>query len=340
LLKKRISSSDVARRAGVSRTTVSFVLNNTPGKQISEETRQKVLKAEAELNYMPNAVARELAMIKYKDIGFFICNSQSMFSGIFIRRIIEGMSPALNKNRFQLILQPIKIGEADYLQLARKNKIDGIILVNTYYRDKGLLGLMAEKFPLVVIGKMENKDIAQVDIDNFSAAGEVVNYLANLGHKKISMIIHGPLAYYAVKNRLEGYKKALAGNGIPVRDDYIVQGNFSEESGYAAMQKLLSLKDRPTAVFAGNDLIAYGAIQAIKDAGFSIPKDISVIGFDDDLFSRYQQPPLTTMNLPAAGLAEKAVTLLIEQMKNKNQPKSQIILPTHLSVRYSCRKLN
>ncbi len=178
------------------------------------------------------------------------------------------------------------------------------MLVNTYYRDKGLLGLIAENFPLVVIGKMENKNIAQVDIDNFSAAGEVVNYLSDLGHKKISMIIHGPLAYYAVKGRLEGYKKALIENEIPVREDYIVQGNFSEESGYMAMQKLLSLKDRPTAVFAGNDLIAYGAIQDIKDKGFSIPKDISVIGFDDDLFSRYQQPPLTTMNLPASGLAE------------------------------------
>lgn len=337
---KRVSALDVAKKAGVSRTTVSFVLNNTPGKHITEETRQKVLKAAAELNYIPNKEARNLAMIRHHSIGLFICHSQSMFSDAYITRVIEGMAPILNKNRFQLVLQPLKLRQANYLQLAENDRVDGVIILNTYDNDKGLSGISESGFPLVVIGTIANKDIPQVDIDNRKAASEVVNYLVELGHTRIAMIVHAPLIYYAARERLEGYKQSLNEAGIEYIMEFVREADFSEKSGYKAMQEILALPDKPSAVFAGNDIIAYGVIQAIKDAGLSIPEDISIAGFDDDFLSRYLNPPLTTMTLPAAGLAEVAVKLLISKLNRKiNHKLQQILLPTHLSIRKTCRRV-
>ena len=324
---KSVSALDVAKKAGVSRTTVSFVLNNTPGKHITEETRQKVLKAAAELNYIPNKEARNLAMIRHHSIGLFICHSQSMFSDAYITRVIEGMAPILNKNRFQLVLQPLKLRQANYLQLAENDRVDGVIILNTYDNDKGLSGISESGFPLVVIGTIANKDIPQVDIDNRKAASEVVNYLVEL-------------IYYAARERLEGYKQSLNEAGIEYIMEFVREADFSEKSGYKAMQEILALPDKPSAVFAGNDIIAYGVIQAIKDAGLSIPEDISIAGFDDDFLSRYLNPPLTTMTLPAAGLAEVAAKLLISKLNRKiNHKLQQILLPTHLSIRKTCRRV-
>ncbi len=337
--KRTVSALDVAKRAGVSRTTVSFVLNNTPGKHISENTRQKVLKAASELNYIPNETARNLAMIRHYSIGLFICHSQSVYSDAYIIKMIEGMAPVLNKNRFRLVLQPLKVLQENYLQLAEQDNIDGIILLNTHDDDKGLAEIIAAGFPLVVIGSLSNKDIFQVDIDNEEAAREVVSYLADLGHKKIAVITNASLVYYAPRDRLAAYREALLAAGLPIRENWVKVGDFSEESGYRAMQELLAEPDRPTAVFAGNDVIAYGAIKAIKDADLKIPGDISIAGFDDDYLSRYLNPPLTTMTLPAAGLGAEAARLLIDQLTGQAPEEArQLFLPTHFSIRQTCKR--
>ena len=304
--KPKVSAKDVAEKAGVSRTTVSFVLNNTPGKIISEATRQRVLHAAEELRYTPNETARHLAMTMHHSIGLFICHTHSVFSDAYVIGLIEGMSKILNKHRFRLILQPLKLSQSNYLFLAREEDVDGIILLNTHDKDEGLARVVRAGFPLVVIGTLSDKSILQVDIRNREAAAEVARHLIDLGHQRIGMIIHTSTIYYAARERYRGFQDALKEAGLEEREEWLKVGDFTEESGYRAMAEMLSAPETPTAVFAGNDMIAYGAVKAIKDAGLNIPADISVAGFDDDFLSRYLNPPLTTMSLPAASLGAEA----------------------------------
>ncbi len=332
----RPSSADVARKAGVSRTTVSFVLNNTPGKTIPEATRQKVLEAARALAYTPNQSARSVAMIKHHSIGFFIPHSGFVSSDAYIFRILEGMTPVLNKARFQLVLQPLKLRDMNYLQLARQDSVDGIILMNTHDDDVGLAEVIDSGFPLVVIGTVSRGGVCQIDIDNRAAAASAVRHLISLGHREVGMIGHAPLAFYAARERLEGFRMAMREAGLEVRAEWVREGDLTEESGYRAMAGILEQRQRPTALFAGNDVVAYGAIQAIKDAGLTIPKDMSLIGFDDDLLSRYLNPPLTTVTNPAPGLGAEAARLLISKLKGRPLPCPRGVLPTALALRESC----
>lgn len=335
--KRNASASDVARRAGVSRTTVSFVLNNTPGKSIPETTRQNVLRAARELAYTPNEQARRVAMVKHHSIGFFIPHSGYISSDAYIIRILEGMTPVLNKARFQLVLQPLKLKQRGYLQLARQDAVDGIILMNTHDADTGLAELIQAGFPLVVIGTISRPDVCQIDIDNRASAASAVRHLVSLGHRDIGMIVHAPPTFYAARDRHAGFRAAMKDAGLRVNAAWVKDANLSEESGYRAMKEILRAPRRPTAVFAGNDVVAYGAAQAIKEAGLSIPRDISLVGFDDDLASRYFNPPLTTVTNPAPGLGAEAARLVISLLKSRPVPRTRSVLPTTLAVRESCR---
>ncbi|MFQ3546824.1 MAG: LacI family DNA-binding transcriptional regulator [Termitinemataceae bacterium] len=341
-MKKRIvSASDVAKLAGVSRTTVSFILNNTPGKHISEATRQRVLQAVQALEYVPDEDAVQVAKRTHYTVGFFISHSSSIFSDAYIIRMIDGMATVFNKHRCRLALQPLRQSQTNYLDIVKSNHLDGVVLINTHTNDPGIQELETAGVPLVVIGSIEGLHVPQVDIDNTVAAREIVEYLVSLGHRKIAMIVHAPLSYYAAAHRLEAYRQVLAEHDIPERAEYIRIADFTEASGYRAMQELLDSKDRPTAVFAGNDMIAYGAMQAIQDRGFNIPEDISLAGFDDDYLSRYLNPPLTTVTQPAAGLGEAAARLLLKQIINPEDLHIQkITLPTVLAQRESCRSLH
>ena len=338
--KKNVSALDVAKRCGVSRTTVSFVLNNAPGKKISEETRQKVLKAVKELNYKPNTQARNLAMTRHYSIGVFICHSQSVFSDAFIPRVIEGIAQKLNRYRIQLIVQPVKLKQSNYFSIAKEESIDGIILMNTHDEDEGLRELLERKFPVVVIGAVSDPRVVQVDIDNRESAKKAVDYLVELGHRRIGIITHASTVYYAARDRLNGYYDALRDAGIEIDESLIKYGNFTEESGYNSAAELLDLPEPPQAIFAGNDVIAYGAIKAIKDRGLSIPEDISIVGFDDDYLSRYLNPPLTTVSVPASGLGSEAAMVLMKIISGKMKSGGRrIILPAYFSERGSCRQV-
>lgn len=332
-----VSSADVARKAGVSRTTVSFVLNNTPGKQIPEETRRRVLEAVRELRYTPNEDARTVAMVKHYSIGFFVCHTGYLSSDAYIIRLIEGMTPVLNKNRIRLVLQPLKFQEKDYLEMARQDNVDGIILMNTHDGDRGLAEVIEAGFPLVVIGSIQNRNVCQIDIDNRSSAENATEYLLDLGHREIGMVTHAPLSYYSARDRYEGFCAAMERAECPVRPEWVREANLTEDSGCAAAREILAAPRRPSALVAGNDVVAYGAIQAIKEAGMSIPEDISIVGFDDDLPSRYLNPPLTSIVNPAANLGAEAARRIVAVMKGRPPVELSKIVETSLVVRQSCR---
>jgi len=292
---KKISSSDVAKKAGVSRTTVSFVLNNTPGKKIPEQTRLKVLKTVQELGYVVDDSAREIAMAKHYTVGLFICHTKSFFSDAYIIKIIEGMAPVFNKNRVRLILNQIRLDQKSYLQLAKQDQLDGIILINTHDDDQALHELIDSGFPLVVIGTLENRHIRQVDIDTINASRIMTDYLIESGHKRIGTIIHAHSAYDAARLRYEGFQKSMKNAGLAINENWVRYADFSEESGFREMEALLQLEELPTAVFATNDAVAFGAMEAVKAHQLKIPDDISLCGFDDDYLSRFLNPPLTTI---------------------------------------------
>ncbi len=329
----------MARLAGVSRTTVSFVLNNAPGKLIPEKTRQSVLRAARRLRYTPDEKARSSAMIRHHSIGFFIPHSGYVSSDAYVARVVEGMIPELNKARTRLVLQPLALTQENYLQLAREDGVDGIILTNTHDDDQGLSEVIQAGFPLVVIGTISRPGVCQIDIDNRAAASAAVRALLAMGHRDLGMIPHAPLAYYASRERYLGFHEALQAAGVPEREEWVREGNLTEESGREAMQRILRSSRTPTAIFAGNDVVAYGALRAIRDAGLSVPGDISLMGFDDDLLSRYLNPSLSTVTNPAPGMGAEAARLLISIRRGRTAPRTRTVLPTSVAMRESCRVL-
>ncbi len=210
-----------------------------------------MLEAARALAYTPNENARSVAMVKHHSIGFFIPHSGYVSSDAYIFRIIEGMTPVLNKARFQLVLQPLKLKQTDYLQLARQDNVDGIILMNTHDDDLGLMEIIDSGFPLVVIGTISRPDVCHIDIDNRAAAASAVRHLISLGHRDIGMIGHAPLAFYAARERREGFREALCEADLTLRPEWVRDGDLTEESGYWAMVEILARDRRPTAVFAG-----------------------------------------------------------------------------------------
>lgn len=337
--QKRVSAADVAQKAGVSRTTVSFVVNNTPGKNISEDTRQRVLAAMQDLGYTPDERARRVAMTRRQKVGLYVRHTQYVYTDAFIVRTIEGMSQAVNRYRVQLIIHPISQSfSGSYVDLARQDKLDGIILINTQADDAALSQLIDARIPLVSLDDLgTNYDVDQVFVDNRGAARDVVRYLIGLGHTRIGMITHAALSFTASAARLAGYQDALDEGGLAFDTTLVRYADFSEFSGHDAMIELLAVDERPTAVFAGNDVVAYGALLACREAGVVVPDDISVVGFDDDYLSRYMNPALTTVALPAAGMGSAAVSLLVERLSDtaENRKYRRLVLPTHISTRAS-----
>lgn len=339
-MAKKITSEDVAREAGVSRTTVSFVLNNTPHTNISEETRQRVLEVARRLGYRPDAAARALARRETRIIGLVLCQSHDRVSAdAFLPEVIRGLSHSAQSHGFKVLLEPVEdVTRPDaYIALVQERRIDGIVLSGPRSDDAQLPRLIAEGFPLVLLGQLQGVRAHFADVDNVAGARRAVEHLLDLGHTRIALITNAPLHYTASRDRLQGYREALMARGLPVDEHLIRLGDFRSESGYAAMQSLLNLPEPPTAVFAASDVVAFGAVSAIKDRGLRIPDDIALVGFDDVPLARYVDPPLTTIRLPAWELGARAGALLLEIIAhgNSDEPLS-VLLPTELVVRESC----
>lgn len=332
--KQAISAEDVAREAGVSRTTVSFVVNNTPGKSITESTRQRVLNAAARLGYMPNEHARRLAMVRTMTIALVVCHSHFVYSDAFITRALEGMSQAANRARARLVVLPVSLRQTSYLELARRSGASGIVLINTHAGDEALRDLAEAGFPTVSMDYLEDIGVDQVYVDNEGASARAVAHLVGLGHRRIALIAHAAPVFSTSRMRLAGYRDALTQAGIPYDQSIVRHADFSEQSGFDEMRWLLDNAPEVTAVFAGNDVVAYGAMQAILQEGLRIPEDVSLVGFDDDYMSRFLNPPLTTMALPAAGHGAAAVDALIERIRGTRQPPPvRHVLTSSIAVR-------
>ncbi len=338
---RRVTSEDVARVAGVSRTTVSLVLNDVQGVSISPATRQRVLEAAHALGYVPNATAQALARRRTQAIGLVMTRSpHHIATDSFLPKIIAGLIEVIHAHNLRLLIEWVDEAHQaqTYYELARAKRIDGLILTTPRLNDAALRELEQSGLPTVLMGNVPGSNLCSVDVDNRAAAEKAVRYLIELGHRRIACITNAPLAYTAAPERLQGYLDALRSAAIEVDQDLIRFGDFDPQSGYAQMQSLLALGKRFSAAFIASDNVAIGAKAAIREAGLRVPDDISLMGFDDIPWAQYSDPPLTTVRLPALELAKSAGELLLKIMQGSTQVEKKI-LDVELVVRKSCSKV-
>lgn len=340
---KRVTSQDVATRAGVSRTTVSLVLNDVPGIQISEETRRRVVEVAEELGYVPEASAQALASRRVKIVGLLLTRSpHHITSDTFLTQILDGLIEVVHEKGLRLLIDIIKAQHQKeaYLQLVRSKRIDGVILSGPRIDDDALKQLEQEGFPTVIMGHLPGIEGCSVDVDNCAAARRAVTHLIDLGHRRIACITNADLSYTAAEERLRGYRRALEEAGLQFEPDLVRYGDFDPDSGYRQMMDLLEHRPQGkkafTAAFVASDVVAFGAKAAIRDKGLNVPREIALVGFDDVPISRYTDPPLTTVKLPARELGHVAGDHLIRLIGGEKLAGARVLLDTQLVIRESC----
>ncbi|MCL5950411.1 MAG: LacI family transcriptional regulator [Chloroflexi bacterium] len=339
MAQRRPTSKDVAELAGVSRTTVSFVLNNVPGMRISQRTRQRVQKAALRLNYHPDATARRMVSGRTHVIGFVLRQSADQtFADFFLPQVLNGLFRGAAAQDYHVLFEPVAPDDKTgaYAALLHERHVDGIVLSGPRTDDLELERMYAEGAPVLLMGQLPQSRIPFVDVDNVGGAELATRHLLNLGHRRVALITNAPLAYTGSADRMKGYRRALAKAAIRFDPALVRYGNFTPQSGYVAMQALLEVRPRPTAVFAASDTVAFGALHAIRECGFRIPQEMAVVGFDDVPLAEFVDPPLTTLRLPAFQIGENAANALIGLIAKERANHPQMLLKTELIIRESC----
>jgi LacI family transcriptional regulator len=307
----------VAEKAGVSTSTVSHVINNT--RVVSDDVRERVLAVIAEMRYIPSAVARSLKNDKTHTIGMMIPNN----SNPYFAELIQGIEDASFKLGYNIILcnaYDDAKKQAAYLRVLMEKRIDGLILVASG-DDEELSEILRDMpMPKVVV----DREVRGVDADFIEADHErggylATRYLASLGHRDIACV-SGPIHLPPSRDRVHGYQRALSELGLPFNSHFLLHSDFTSEGGYTAFKHLLGLQHRPTAVFAGNDLMAFGGMCAANEAGVRVPDDLSVIGYDDIALASYSTPRLTTMSQPKYEMGETIARALVERIQGGHGP--------------------
>lgn len=333
-----VTIKDVAKKAGVSTSTVSRVISgNGP---VNDATRQKVMEAVRALNYRPNFLAKGLKEGRTKTIGLIIPNIRNPI----FPAVVRGVEDTARKQGYTVVLcntdEDVLI-EREYVEKLRKRWVDGFILATVSEHIDHVLELKKKGFPVVLLIRNIDKHVDAVIIDNFKAAYKAVSYLVKTGHKKIA-IIKGNQQLALYRERFRGYKQALKDAGLPLKEQ-LITGEDAEcvqwsRDGYNAINRLLDQSIDFDAVFATTDLRAIGAIRAIKDHGLRVPEDISVIGFDNLEFSSLLDPPLSTMAQPFYDMGARAVNKLIQLIKNGQNAEPVIdVMEAELIIRKSTR---
>jgi len=335
-MKKKVTLEEVARLAQVSRATVSRVVNDLDS--VNPEYRERVLKAIEETGYRPNLAARSLVSRRSNIIGLVIPSvARTLFIDPYFPALIESISRACNRHDYILslfIFHSNNEQQQIYDRALGNGLIDGLIVTVDKVDDPFIPQLIKHRFPFVYIGRPANTDrISFVDVDNTAGAYTAVTHLLGLGYQRIAMIA-APLDTTVGVDRHAGFINALEEHGYPVDEPLVAMGDFTQEGGYRAMKELLPYQ--PDAVFAASDLMALGALQAIRQAGLRVPQDIAIVGFDDLPPALLADPPLTTIRQPVYHTGMTAVETLIDLLDTRPDQPRHVMLPTELVVRSSC----
>jgi LacI family transcriptional regulator len=334
MARSRPTSFDVARLAGVSRTTVSFVLNGRDDMSISISTRDRVIQAAKALGYEPSAPAAQLARGSSLTIGLVLRQDPGQVaSDALLPQTVQGLGDAAREAGFQVLVESLPPVPGGYRRLLQSRRVDGLVVSGPLADDIELRRVLDDGFPIVLQGHVVTLNSPSVDVDNVAGAQAAVRHLIEQGHTRIAMITNAPLKYTSAAERLTGYQLALAEAGIEFDPRLIAEGAFVAQSGFEAMVRLL--EKRPfTAVFVASDVVALGAMGAIRVTHLRIPADISVVGFDDIPLAAYFDPPLTTVRIPAYDLGRTAGNLLLAQIRGEPVPQ-RTMLDTEFKVRES-----
>lgn len=336
---QRVTSRTVAQAAGVSRTTVSFVLNGRD-QGIPSETRERVLRAAQELGYVPSAAARTLASGQARTVGMVICEARHLLTDAFLPQAVYGLTQVAKERGYRVLVEPLEnVATPDaYRSLVQAKQIDGVLVLNPRADDRQLPLLIAEGFPVVTIGQPPGGHGAHLDIDNVAAAELATAHLIDRGHRRIAHIGYGSPRFTTVAERLSGYRAALENAGCPPDDALIAFADYSAASGDRAVRQLLERGGgRPqfSALFCGNDTVAIGAMHALHEAGLRVPEDVAVVGFDDIPMAAHSAPPLTTVRSPLLEMAERAAHLLVNLVEGEEPDGASEVLASELIVRAS-----
>jgi DNA-binding LacI/PurR family transcriptional regulator len=310
--RERPTLDQVAARAGVGRGTVSRVINGSS--QVSESTRQAVLAAVSELGYVPNLAARALVTRRTDTVALVVSESEDrLFGEPFFAGVVRGISAGVTAAGRQLVLALTagQDGERPIERYLTTQHVDGVLLLSLHGDDPLPRQLRERGLPVVLGGRPAGGySGAYVDVDNAGGARAGVAHLLERGRRRIATIT-GPLDMMAGQDRLAGYRTALADTGVSVEKSLVETGDFSEASGQQAMRTLLAREPELDAVFAANDLMAVGAMRALKEAGRRVPDDVAVLGFDDSPLSRVTDPPLSTVRQPTDEMGRRMAELLM-----------------------------
>ncbi|MDR3559837.1 MAG: LacI family DNA-binding transcriptional regulator [Negativicutes bacterium] len=333
-----ITIVDVARQAGVSKSTVSRYLNNKY-ECMSGETRERIAGVIAELDYHPNAVARSLKQKKTHTVGAIIANILNPFS----TSVIRGIEDYCKKSGFNLILcnaddDPTK--EKEYIEMLTAKQIDGLI-INTTGRNNDIVCAVNQSLPVVLIDrKVPEINIDTVAVDNIKGAALAITHLVRQGYRRIAMFT---LPYDSIsprRERVQGYRQALAEHGIAFQSELLVETAPEAETVREKLLALMAGSREPLAIFGMNNLMTMAIIKALKKMNVNIPRDIALLGFDDWEWAELLDPPITVVRQPTYQIGWRAATLLIKRAKSRGrqQRPSLVVFEPELVARRSCRE--
>jgi LacI family transcriptional regulator len=321
---------DIAKKAGVSISTVSYALNGTGA--VSDATKKKILEVAKELNYNPNAIARRLKKKKQELIAVIVRD----FHGPIYGEIIRGIRDVAQENDYEMVVAA-SYNNNKLTKILTEWVVDGAIILDSLISDETILDLANKDFHIVTLDRVIDKEhVSNVLIDNERAARRVVEYFVELGYSEIGFI-GGPKESLDNIRRCEGFKEGMNNANLSIENDWFVFSDFTERGGYQSMIEQINNGKLPRAYFVANDEMAIGAMKALQNANIRIPEDVAIIGFDDIQLADYMSPKLTTVRRPSYELGSLAGEILIKSLK-KGQTVKNKLLETELIIRESCHK--
>ena len=321
--------------AGVASSTISRVLNNNPG--VSENTRTRIKQLMEKTGFTPSAKARFFYQGHAGAIGLLIPRpNEYIFSNPFYLDAMHGAADAADLAKMNLLL--VTTDKDSYTYLYKEQRVDGLILMSAREDDLGIIKLMSDGYPFILIGRYRHSvPLNSIEIDNVTAAREATEYLISLGHRHIAHL-GGATTFSSGRDRSEGYRQALSHQGIPYDDAAISMDDLpSPATGAARVREILSNRPETTAFFAFNDLVAIGAMDSLRELGYQPGVNISVLGFDDIFAAKFTNPPLTTVRQSGYEKGRLAVERL-RQILAGDQEVRTVVVQTQLILRQSCHK--
>ncbi len=335
-MKENITLKDIAEIAGVSITTVSRALRDK--EDIGEKTKRKIKEIARRLNYRPDEIARSLILKRTFSLGLVISHLSNPLYG----RVVEELEKESKKEGYSLILTSSSGSEETEknIKLLRGKRVDGIIAGPIFYKGdlEILFELKREKFPVVIFGNIEMIEMDSVSINREKGVYKAVSYLIKSGCRKICYLCT-PKRDVTFPTKFKGFERAIYENGLKLREEWIIEGKGTLEDGYFNMKKILKKKEIPDGVFCHNDLVAIGAMKAIKEKGLKIPEDIGVIGFDNIPEGKFYDPSLTTVDQPIEKISVTLIKLLLKRIENPEKKVETVIFEPELIERETTKNI-